>query len=93
MLIFENMGPFVILAIIAGIFLLLLFCISLTVLTLLIRNQVNKMNRRLERIMFAMQIDAESRSEKKTTPSRDKKGLQLDDNDIQKLKNIGIGMD
>jgi len=51
------------------------------------------MNMRLERIMFAMQIDAESRSEKKTTPSRDKKGLQLDDNDIQKLKNIGIGMD
>ena len=93
MLLFEDMGPLVILAIIAGIFLVLLLCISLTILTLLIRNRVNKMNMRLDKVMSALQIKEASKSEKKKTSSKDKKGLQLDDNDIQKLKNIGVGMD
>lgn len=93
MLLFENTGPLVILCIIAGIFMVLLVCISLTILVLLIRNQVNKMNTRLESVMSAMQIEEETRSKKKKTSSEDKKGLQLDDDDIQKLKNIGVGMD
>ena len=71
----------------------LLFCISLTILVLLIRNQVNKMNMRLESVMSAMQIKERTGSKKKKTSSGDKKGLQLDDDDIQKLKNIGVGMD
>jgi hypothetical protein len=93
MLLFENIEPLLIPAIIAGIFLVLLLCISLTILTLLIRNRVNKMNMRLEKVMSALQIEAPSRSEEKETSSKDIKGLQLDENDIKKLKNIGVGME
>ena len=93
MLLFENIGPFAMLAIIAGIFLILLFCIALTILTLLIRHQVNKMKMQLERLMPAMQTRDVRESKKKATSAGDKKGIQLDDNDIQKLKNIGVGMD
>jgi hypothetical protein len=89
----RNMGPLVIILIIAGIFMVLLFCISLTILTLLIHKKVNTINIRLQRIMSAMQIREDSGSEEKGTPKKDKKGLQLDDRDIQKLKNIGVGMD
>lgn len=81
------------LVIIAGIFMVLLLCISLTILTILVRDRINRMNIRLEKMMSAMQITEESEPEKKKTPAKDKKGLQLDDNDIQKLKNIGVGMD
>ncbi len=93
MLLLENMEPLLIPAIIAGIFLVLLLCISLTILTLLIRNRVNKMNRHLEKVVSALQIEAPSRSEEKQTSSKATKGLQLDENDIKKLKNIGVGMD
>jgi len=89
----ENMEPLVTLAIIAGIFIVLLLCISLTILVLLIRDQVKKMDLRLERVMSAMQIEEKSKPEKKKSSRADKKGLQLDDDDIQKLKNIGVGMD
>ena len=93
MQLFEHTGPLVIAAIIAGLFMVLLLCISLTILVLLIRNQVNKMNVRLESVMSAMQIKEEGGSKKKKPSGSDKKGLQLDDDDIQKLKNIGVGMD
>ena len=89
----ENTGPLVIPAIIAGIFLVLLLCISLTILVLLIRNQVKKIDLRLDRVLSAMQIQEQDRSEKKKPKRADKKGLQLDDDDIEKLKNIGVGMD
>ena len=93
MLLFENTGPLLIIAITAGIFLVLLLCISLTILTLLLRNRVKKMNLRLEKVMWALQIKEPGRSEEKKASSKDTKGLQLDDNDIKKLKNIGVGMD
>ena len=81
------------LVVIAGIFMVLLLCISLTILTILVRDRINRMNIRLEKMMSAMQITEESEPGNKKTPAKDKKGLQLDDNDIQKLKNIGVGMD
>ena len=93
MLLFENIEPYLMPAIIAGIFLVLLLCISLTILTLLIRNRLNKMNTRLKKVMSALQIEAPSRSEEKETSRKDTKGLQLDENDIKKLKNIGVGME
>ncbi|MBW2411109.1 MAG: hypothetical protein JRF72_15025 [Deltaproteobacteria bacterium] len=93
MQLFENTGPLVILAIIAGIFLVLLLCISLTILVLLLRNRVKNIDLRLESVMSAMQIEENGRSKKKSTAPADKKGLQLDDDDIKKLRNIGVGMD
>jgi hypothetical protein len=93
MLLFDNIEPLLIPAIIAGIFLVLLLCIWLTILTLLIRNRVNKMNLRLEKVVSALQIEAPDRSEEKETSRKDTKGLQLDENDIKKLKNIGVGME
>ena len=89
----ENMGPAMVLIVIAGILVLLLFCFFFAVLILQIRKQVNRINIRLERIMMALKIQEEGKAEKKVTPGRDRKGLQLDDNDIQKLKKIGVGMD
>ena len=87
------MGPAMVLIVIAGILVLLLFCFFFAVLILQIRKQVNRINIRLERIMMALKIQEEGKAEKKVTPGRDRKGLQLDDNDIQKLKKIGVGMD
>ena len=89
----ENTEPTVILAIIAGIFMVLLICILLTILVFLLRKQVKNIDMRFERVMSAMQIKENGKSEIKKTARADKKGLQLDDNDIQKLKNIGVGMD
>ena len=89
----ENLGPAVLLIIIAGICLVLLFCFFLAIFTLQIRKQVNRINIRLERIMLALQIQEEGKIDKKAKSGRDRKGLQLDDNDIQKLKKIGVGMD
>jgi hypothetical protein len=43
--------------------------------------------------MLALQIQEEGKIDKKAKSGRDRKGLQLDDNDIQKLKKIGVGMD
>ncbi len=71
----------------------LLICILLTILVFLLRKQVKNIDMRLERVMSAMQIKENGRSEKKKPARADKKGLQLDDDDIQKLKNIGVGMD
>ena len=93
MQLFENTEPLAILAIIAAIFMVLLLCISLTILVLLLRKQVKNIDMRLERVMSAMQIKENGTSEKKKPARVDKKGLQLDDDDIQKLKNIGVGMD
>ena len=89
----ENMGPAILLIIIAGFCLVLLLCFFLAIFTLQIRKQVNKINIRLERIMMALQIQEEGKIDKKAASGRTKKGLQLDDNDIQKLKKIGVGMD
>ena len=71
----------------------LLLCISLTILVLLLRKQVKNIDMRLERVLSAMQIKENGGSEKKKPARTDKRGLQLDDDDIQKLKNIGVGMD
>ena len=87
------MGPSMVLIVIAGIFMLLLFCFFFAILTLQIRKQISRINIRLERIMMALKIQEDGKVEKKVTSRRDKKGLQLDDNDIQKLKKIGVGMD
>ena len=93
MQLFENTGSLTILAIIAGIFVVLFLCILLTILVLLLRKQVKDIDMRLERVMSAMQIKDNGGPEKKKPARADKKGLQLDDDDIQKLKNIGVGMD
>jgi len=61
----ENLGPAVLLIIIAGICLVLLFCFFLAIFTLQIRKQVNRINIRLERIMMALQIQEEGKIDKK----------------------------
>ena len=91
MLSFDNMEPTLLLFAIIGICMVLLLCFGLIIFTLQIRKQVNTINRRLEKIMMALKIAENDKVEKKSKSN--KKGLQLDDNDIQKLKKIGVGMD
>ena len=48
---------------------------------------------RVERIMAALKIPEQGKTGEKAKAAGTKKGLQLDDNDIRKLKKIGVGMD
>ena len=77
----------------AAIILLVLFCLYFTIITFQIRKQVNRLSARVERIMVALQIPEQGKKGKKAKAAQTKKGLQLDDNDIEKLKNIGVGME
>ena len=79
--------------VIAGIILLVLFCLYLAVLTFQIRKQVNRLNARIERIMAALKIPEQENTGKKANAAKARKGFQLDDSDIQKLKKIGVGID
>jgi cell division protein FtsL len=89
----QNSGSAMLSLNIAAIILLVLFCFYLTILTFQIRKQVNRLNARIERIMAALKIPEQGKTGQKAKAAKTKKGLQLDDNDIRKLKKIGVGMD
>jgi hypothetical protein len=89
----QNSGSAMLSLNIAAIILLVLFCLYLTIFTFQIRKQVNRLNARIERIMAALKIPEQGKTGKKAKAANTKKGLQLDDNDIWKLKKIGVGMD
>jgi hypothetical protein len=78
---------------IAGIVGLLLFCLGLVILAVQIRRQVNRIDMRLEKLILALNIQEAGETEKIAKPARRRKGLQLDDADIEKLRKIGVGMD
>ena len=93
MLSLENIEPALLLIVIIGLCMVLLLCFGLTISTLQIRKQVNTINRRIEKIMMALKIIEDGQTEKKSKSGKTRKGLQLNDHDIQKLKKIGVGMD
>jgi hypothetical protein len=93
MLSLDNMEPTLLLFAIIGICMVLLLCFGLIIFTFQTRKQVNTINMRLEKIMMALKIIENGKIEKKSKSGKKKRGLQLNDNDIQKLKKIGVGMD
>jgi hypothetical protein len=93
MLSIDNMEPTLLLIAVIGICMILLLCSGLIIFTLQTRKQVNTINMRLEKIMMALKIIENGEKEKESKSGKNKRGLQLNDNDIQKLKKIGVGMD
>lgn len=71
---------------------LVILCFLITICVFQIRKQTYETNKSLKKIMEVLQIRSEKKGEK-VKQRKDKKGLQLDDNDIKKLKNIGVGME
>lgn len=75
-------------AIAALCFLLILFC-YITICVLAIRKQVHEINRRLNKLIALIEIKEKVR--RKLVANKQK--LKLDDNDIEKLKSLGVGME
>ena len=67
--------------------LLLILCFFITIYVINIRKQVSEINRRLNKLMALIEIKEEKKA------IEDKKKLKLDDNDLEKLKSIGVGME
>jgi len=88
----ENMGATMSFLAITILCCLVVLCFLITICVFQIRNQAYETNKSLKKIMDVLQIRLEKKGEK-AEKRKDKKGLQLDDNDIEKLKNIGVGME
>lgn len=83
----AYVGSGIYIAAIGALCFLLILCFFITIYVLNIRKQVSEINRRLNKLMALIEKKEE---EKKI---EDKKKLKLDDNDLEKLKSIGVGME
>ena len=78
-------------AAIAALCFFLILCCCITICVLDIRKQVREINRRLSKLIALIGIKENEKVIRKLVVNKQK--LKLDDNDIEKLKSLGVGME
>ncbi|UCG04851.1 MAG: hypothetical protein JSV83_13065 [Desulfobacterales bacterium] len=86
----DALGSIIYLAILGILCGLLMLCFLITIHVLGIRRQLNELSNKFIKIMNSLSMLDEDEKEKSI---KARKGLKLDNADIEKLKQMGVGMD